>query len=265
MVEMEELINGFKYFKEIQGTKYNKSRTDINTKLSQFRINWENFTNKIAHENNLHNIRNGIGKWLKANGTTIQEYLWNRYKPQKDDSNLVIYFNASSKNNEGIFVSIGLIDDKLTDIEKDNQEKIYDFLRAECSKIECNGFNKNKTEWDTGDRVFKISNTEDYLDADYKCLLSKLKEIYTKTYKQFYQSSSNNKVIEKDKKNMESKQPLNQILYGPPGTGKTYNTINKALEIIFEKEDDKKIIKHTFNDHLVEKSIEELHKIIKKE
>ena len=28
------------------------------------------------------------------------------------------------------------------------------------------------------------------------------------------------------------KQPLNQILYGPPGTGKTYNTINKALEIL---------------------------------
>lgn len=27
-------------------------------------------------------------------------------------------------------------------------------------------------------------------------------------------------------------QPLNQILYGPPGTGKTYNTINKALEIL---------------------------------
>ena len=26
--------------------------------------------------------------------------------------------------------------------------------------------------------------------------------------------------------------PLNQILYGPPGTGKTYNTINRALEII---------------------------------
>ena len=26
--------------------------------------------------------------------------------------------------------------------------------------------------------------------------------------------------------------PLNQILYGPPGTGKTYNTINKALNIL---------------------------------
>ena len=35
------------------------------------------------------------------------------------------------------------------------------------------------------------------------------------------------------------RQPLNQILYGPPGTGKTYNTINKALEIIGEKIEDK--------------------------
>ena len=33
----------------------------------------------------------------------------------------------------------------------------------------------------------------------------------------------------------ETKQPLNQILYGSPGTGKTYNTINKALEIILEQ------------------------------
>lgn len=33
-------------------------------------------------------------------------------------------------------------------------------------------------------------------------------------------------------KNNKQTQPLNQILYGPPGTGKTYNTINKALEII---------------------------------
>ena len=41
--------------------------------------------------------------------------------------------------------------------------------------------------------------------------------------------------IAKDEINSKKKlrQPLNQILYGPPGTGKTYNTINKALEIIF--------------------------------
>ncbi len=31
-----------------------------------------------------------------------------------------------------------------------------------------------------------------------------------------------------------SSQPVNQILYGPPGTGKTFNSINKALEILGE-------------------------------
>ena len=39
-----------------------------------------------------------------------------------------------------------------------------------------------------------------------------------------------NKGKEMDNKNYNP--PLNQILYGPPGTGKTYNTINKALEIL---------------------------------
>ncbi|WP_240329908.1 hypothetical protein [Helicobacter suis] len=33
------------------------------------------------------------------------------------------------------------------------------------------------------------------------------------------------------------KIPLNQIFYGPPGTGKTYMTINKALEIILDKDE----------------------------
>ena len=35
-----------------------------------------------------------------------------------------------------------------------------------------------------------------------------------------------------DEKADNLNHPLNLILYGPPGTGKTYNTINKALEII---------------------------------
>ena len=38
--------------------------------------------------------------------------------------------------------------------------------------------------------------------------------------------------VQKDLENHPNKRPLNQILFGPPGTGKTYNTINKALEIV---------------------------------
>lgn len=42
---------------------------------------------------------------------------------------------------------------------------------------------------------------------------------------------TNKKELSK-RENMEL--PLNQILYGPPGTGKTFNSINKALEILGE-------------------------------
>jgi len=54
-----------------------------------------------------------------------------------------------------------------------------------------------------------------------------------------------------------NKTPKNQILYGSPGTGKTYNTINKALEIIFNidtKNESKKVIE----DELVKLSKKEL-------
>ncbi|MFN3773603.1 McrB family protein [Cloacibacterium normanense] len=59
----------------------------------------------------------------------------------------------------------------------------------------------------------------------------------------------------------ESTFPLNQILYGPPGTGKTYNTINKALEIINEDEvkqldfNDRKAVKDLFDKKLKEGQI----------
>lgn len=50
---------------------------------------------------------------------------------------------------------------------------------------------------------------------------------------------------------------LNQILYGPPGTGKTYNTINKALEIVGEDISDRtrKEIKELFDEKVKEGQI----------
>lgn len=42
-------------------------------------------------------------------------------------------------------------------------------------------------------------------------------------------------IIEKQEHQHEN-IPHNQILYGPPGTGKTYNTIDKALEILYDYE-----------------------------
>ncbi len=60
----------------------------------------------------------------------------------------------------------------------------------------------------------------------------------------FSVKKKDNSVVKKEIENQslnQTKLPLNQILYGPPGTGKTYNTINKALEIILEEEPDSEI------------------------
>lgn len=55
---------------------------------------------------------------------------------------------------------------------------------------------------------------------------------YWELYKKLCENaklSSNLVLLEKD---IIDKKPLNQILYGPPGTGKTYNTIDRAVEIL---------------------------------
>lgn len=58
-----------------------------------------------------------------------------------------------------------------------------------------------------------------------------------------------------EKINSENRQvyPLNQILYGPPGTGKTYNTVNKAIEIIENRfvadNEDREDLKEKFEEY----------------
>ncbi len=65
------------------------------------------------------------------------------------------------------------------------------------------------------------------LDYYVEPLLSKWKQPKTTPMNEIKDPGQEYKV-----KTDEKKQTLNTILYGPPGTGKTYNTINKALEIV---------------------------------
>lgn len=62
---------------------------------------------------------------------------------------------------------------------------------------------------------------------------------------------ANNESEITDIKTNTMKPTLNQILYGPPGTGKTYNSINKAIEIIepdFDLNQPREKIKEKYNE-----------------
>lgn len=102
------------------------------------------------------------------------------------------------------------------------------------------GFNylhKNET-------VLKILEEALLLNPNQKEEILRLKEWFMKET----QSHKSN-----EKPNKPSNIQLNQILYGPPGTGKTYNSINKAIEIInpnFDLTQDRETVKKEF-DRLV--------------
>lgn len=67
-------------------------------------------------------------------------------------------------------------------------------------------------------------------------------------------TDKNSKEIENDMRNF----PLNQILYGPPGTGKTFNSINRAIEIInpnFDLTQERNLIKMEFDRLVTENQI----------
>jgi len=88
-----------------------------------------------------------------------------------------------------------------------------------------------------------ISKTDFHLFANYKYPIKD--NIVPFTHIEGYETVN--------KSNTMKTFPLNQILYGPPGTGKTYNTINKALEIIGDEiPDDRREVKEQFDKRVNE-------------
>lgn len=80
----------------------------------------------------------------------------------------------------------------------------------------------------TNDDIKSIFNIPDY-DAVMGFLRSKTKKVPTPTPTTTPNSTLTPTTFSSDS---DSSHPLNLILYGPPGTGKTYNTVNKALDIV---------------------------------
>lgn len=232
-----EILEGFKYFanRYAQDITYRKNDETTRRKLSNFCENLKIFSN---------NIFNGFetvdhGKW--QNSGNISKYIWNRYKPFQNKSHLVIYFAVLAKPSN-FYISIGLIDTKLSDTEEKLKDEIYNFLESECKKIHIDGFKLDKFEFEFEKNIFfAIENIETFTTLDYTSLLNALKNVYQLAYDKFYKNIENNKQTNSNNKEsdtMNKTYQLNQILYGPPGTGKTYSVVRKALEIIEDNASD---------------------------
>ncbi|MBE9828912.1 AAA domain-containing protein [Campylobacter concisus] len=230
-----EILDEFKYFtnRYKQGTKYSKNDKTTRYKLSNFRKNLITFSKDIF--NGFETV--DYGMW--QNSGNISEYIWNRYKPFKNESHLVIYFAVLAKPSN-FYVSIGLIDTKLSETEEKLKDEIYNFLESECKKIHIDGFKLDKFEFEFEKNIFfAIENIETFTTLDYTSLLNALTNVYRLAYDKFYKNIENNRQNNSDNKGYKMTNddkiptyPLNQILYGPPGTGKTYSVVRKALEII---------------------------------
>ncbi|ERJ27737.1 McrB family protein [Campylobacter concisus] len=228
-----EILDGFDFYKNryAENTKYSSDDKITHDKLSKFRKNLITFSKDIF--SGFETV--DYGMW--QNSGNISEYIWNRYMPFENESHLVIYFAVLAKPSN-FYVSIGLIDTKLSDAEEKLKDEIYNFLESECKKIHIPGFKLDKLAWKKY-IYFAIENVDTFATLDYTSLLNALTNVYHLTYEKFYKNTENNqqnnsdnegyKMTDNDKK---LTYPLNQILYGPPGTGKTYSVVSKALEII---------------------------------
>lgn len=99
----------------------------------------------------------------------------------------------------------------------------------ECeAKNEIDKYRPN--EWEYTYKRDEFGKIKEQIVKDFLNLVSKFNQIPIEYFK-----PKGAEVIQQTNKSANETNgvpPLNQILYGPPGTGKTYNTINKALEIL---------------------------------
>ncbi|QOR01402.1 McrB family protein [Campylobacter sp. 2014D-0216] len=155
--------------------------------------------------------------------------LWEHYSNlntktiEQNKINFSIYLNKVTKKDGS----------KLSEGTKENY--IEDISRISTKYLNVNLYKCDIKQFDF--KCKELENNKKYLDQNstnknrYSSAIKYYRDfLINSSDKEFYNNKETNKGL-----NVEN-PPLNQILYGPPGTGKTYQTIDKALEIISKEE-----------------------------
>lgn len=126
----------------------------------------------------------------------------------------------------GIYIGFGY------DYNKQKLDLVIEYGNNDTQKCEAkNEIDKYRpNEWEYTYKRDEFGKIKEQIVKDFLNLVSKFNQIPVEYFK-----PKGAEVIQQTNKSANETNgvpPLNQILYGPPGTGKTYNTINKALEIL---------------------------------
>ena len=155
------------------------------------------------------------------------------------ESDSRISFNIRESKNRLVF----LIGRRYTlCIEKIKNETVLSFISPNnYNGDENNGFKNNKGEIEAFWNYYDDSQSDQMLKYINDGLTKELSRNHICNFKSHSNSEFAKDILGESNINYNnvkltniamSQIPLNQILYGPPGTGKTYNTINKALDIL---------------------------------
>lgn len=158
---------------------------------------------------------------------------------QDPDSYPIKYKQWVNLNNHCQWSTNGNDDyDRLCDLYKsinipDSPRQLYfAAYMDQLARCLANALAPNITGYDPGD-IGDIFNTKDYDSIMGITRAKKNKVILPATPPKSAPVAFGTKTTTTQSTTLDAPQhPLNLILYGPPGTGKTYNTVNKALDII---------------------------------
>ncbi|WP_313958833.1 McrB family protein [Aliarcobacter cryaerophilus] len=194
---------------------------------------------KLAHSHLGDNYQNAIDDNIACLGNDIGKNQADKFKKANIGD---LFYLLSAQNPREISLIGKFVNQEIIDASKYRNNYIgrkYEILYKAKNK----DFNLDGQEgWKpSGQTTFYEIPKKDYFEFESKILKPNFAitlddlDITVKRKNEDAQNKENEVLTD-----TKQTQPLNQILYGSPGTGKTYHTIDKALEIIFENEDDRK-------------------------